>query len=171
MKQKKFKRITINRNVILVALIMLVVTAGIINWVNNDSTVPATAPIEMLAEESELYAEAPEEEVAQTTIPENTINKIKEENYNAREDALSLYEDSGSTEEIATLTKHSTQEAMIEMALKAKGFEQVAVLIDDNDVRVVVGKKGLLSSEVAQIKDIVSTKTGYDASRIKISEV
>ena len=63
------------------------------------------------------------------------------------------------------LEKETAAEAMI----KAKGFTDAYVRIDDETVDVVVSKDNLTEVEVAQIEDIVKRKTGYRADQIRIS--
>ena len=63
------------------------------------------------------------------------------------------------------IEKESAAEAMI----KSKGFGDVYVRIDDETVDVVVNKGELTKSDLAQIMDIVSRKTGMKDSQIRIS--
>ncbi len=63
------------------------------------------------------------------------------------------------------IEKETAAEAMIE----SKGFKEAYVRMDDDTVDVVVDKENLTDAEVAQIEDIVKRKTGYDASKIRIS--
>ena len=63
------------------------------------------------------------------------------------------------------IEKETAAEAMIE----SKGFSEVYVRIDDNTVDVVVNKSELTDSELAQIMDIVTRKTGMKESQIRIS--
>lgn len=61
------------------------------------------------------------------------------------------------------------KESSAEALLKAKGFEEVYVRIDDKTVDVVVNKPELTDSEIAQIEEIVNRKTGYSMSKINIT--
>lgn len=63
------------------------------------------------------------------------------------------------------IEKETAAEAMIE----SKGFSEVYVRIDDSTVDVVVNKSELTDSELAQIMDIVTRKTGMKESQIRIS--
>ena len=65
----------------------------------------------------------------------------------------------------ARIEKETTAEAMIE----AKGFTEAYVRIDADTVDVVVSKAALTDAEIAQITDIVTRKTGYETSQIRIS--
>jgi len=63
------------------------------------------------------------------------------------------------------IEKETAAEAMIE----SKGFSEVYVRIDDNTVDVVVNKSELSETELAQIMDIVTRKTGMKENQVRIS--
>ena len=63
------------------------------------------------------------------------------------------------------IEKETAAEAMIE----SKGFSEVYVRIDDDTVDVVVNKSELSDSELAQIMDVVTRKTGMKESQVRIS--
>ena len=60
------------------------------------------------------------------------------------------------------------KETAAESMIKAKGFGDVYVRIDDDTVDVVVDKAELTDAEIAQIEDIVKRKTGVSADKIRI---
>lgn len=61
------------------------------------------------------------------------------------------------------------KENSAEALLKAKGFDEVYVRIDDDTVDVVVNKAELTDTEIAQIEEIVNRKTGYSVGKINIT--
>ncbi len=61
------------------------------------------------------------------------------------------------------------KETAAESMIKAKGFGDVYVRIDDDTVDVVVDKAELTDAEVAQIEDIVKRKTGVSPDKIRIT--
>ncbi len=61
------------------------------------------------------------------------------------------------------------KESSAEALLRAKGFQEVYVRIDDDTVDVVVNKAELTDSEIAQIEEIVNRKTGYSVGKINIT--
>ena len=63
------------------------------------------------------------------------------------------------------IEKETAAEAMIE----SKGFSEVYVRIDDETVDVVVNKSEITDSELAQIMDIVTRKTGMKENQVRIS--
>ena len=63
------------------------------------------------------------------------------------------------------IEKETAAEDMIE----SKGFSEAYVRIDDDTVDVVVNKSELTDTELAQIMDIVTRKTGMSESQVRIS--
>ena len=61
------------------------------------------------------------------------------------------------------------KENSAEALLKAKGFNEVYVRIDEDTVDVVVNKAELTDSDIAQIEEIVNRKTGYSVGKINIT--
>ena len=59
-------------------------------------------------------------------------------------------------------------EFTIESLVKAKGFEDVAVNINNGTVSVVVKAEEITSKQAAQILDIVCRTTGVDAENVKV---
>ena len=71
------------------------------------------------------------------------------------------------TTAILQIQKRIEKENAAEDMLKAKGFSEVYVRIDDDTVDVVVDKEKLTDSEVAQIEDIIKRKTGLPTDKIR----
>lgn len=67
------------------------------------------------------------------------------------------------------IQKRIEKETATESMIKAKGFSEVYVRIDDNTVDVVVSKEALSEAEMAQIEDIVVRKTGAPLENIRIT--
>lgn len=57
---------------------------------------------------------------------------------------------------------------IIENLIKAKGFQDAVVMIDNGIVNVIVQADKLSEEEVAQIVEIVSRQTGVSFDNIKI---
>lgn len=73
-------------------------------------------------------------------------------------------------EELLTIQDRIEKETGAESLLRAKGFKDVFVRMDDDTVDVVVNKdEALTDEEIAQIEEIVQRKTGYTVGKIKIS--
>lgn len=70
--------------------------------------------------------------------------------------------------QIIKLTETDQKEMNIENLIKAKGFQDAIVLIDNNTANIVVQADKLSDQEVAKIQDIVSQQTGFTLDNIKI---
>lgn len=77
---------------------------------------------------------------------------------------------SKAAENLLTIQDRIEKETGAESLLRAKGFKDVFVRMDDDTVDVVVNKDAALTDEeIAQIEEIVQRKTGYTVGKIKIS--
>jgi len=63
------------------------------------------------------------------------------------------------------------KEGKIENLIKAKGFNDCMVYYDTQRVDVIVKTNGLLTNEVAQMKDIIVKEVSVPAENIAIIEV
>jgi len=103
----------------------------------------------------------------------------------ARDSAISIPPDStelenatqeaidGAMAEMSVMAGFSLDEVEIETLIKAKGFQECVVFLDDDSVTVAVSAptEGLSSSAVSKITDIILSETGLSAEQIKIIEV
>ncbi|MDA3733769.1 SpoIIIAH-like family protein [Niameybacter massiliensis] len=72
--------------------------------------------------------------------------------------------------DLLTIQERIEKETGAESLLRAKGFKDVFVRMDEDTVDVVVNKEeALTDAEIAQIEEIVQRKTGYTVGQIKIS--
>ena len=72
--------------------------------------------------------------------------------------------------EILEIAGYMEIEAAVEEMIKAKGFEDCVAIISGDNINVIVKSDGLMTSEVAQITDIVMNQTGFFAENIRIVE-
>jgi stage III sporulation protein AH len=72
--------------------------------------------------------------------------------------------------QMMTIAGNIEKEANIETLVRAKGFTECIALIGEDNVNVIVKTAGLLTNEVAQIKEIVMNEVGIDAQNVKIVE-
>ena len=70
---------------------------------------------------------------------------------------------------ILEIQQRIEKESAAEDMIKAKGFKEAYVRIDDETVDVVVQSDDLNEQQAAQIEDIVKRKTGASAEKIRIS--
>ncbi len=100
----------------------------------------------------------------------------------ARDNALSLLQEAAeqenadqavaneASEGIQVLASYTLKEAQIENLVTAKGYKDCVAFMGDESVSVVVSTDSgeLTAEDVAKIKDITMTETGFSASGIKI---
>lgn len=108
------------------------------------------------AEEKMLREQSRAAQIDQLTQYVANENIDKESKAKAAENLLIIQE---------RIEKENSAEAL----LRAKGFKEVYVRMDDNAVDVVVNKADLTDEEIAQIEEIVHRKTGYSIGKIRIT--
>lgn len=74
-------------------------------------------------------------------------------------------------ESINSLVRNSQQETNIENLIKAKGFGDCVVFIQNEECSVIVNSGTLNENSVIIIRDIVSGQSGISFDKIKITEV
>lgn len=123
-----------------------------------DSNVPVSTSLEVdyFAEEKLLRDQSRAQQIDQLT--EYVSNESIDQDIKA-EAAANLIE----------IQERIEKETSAEALLKAKGFEEVYVRIDDDTVDVVVNKAELTDTDIAQIEEIVNRKTGYSVGKINIT--
>lgn len=72
--------------------------------------------------------------------------------------------------QLMALAKAMDREGTIENLIKAKGFKDAAVFINEDNVNIVVQTDGLTPTQLAQIQDIAISQTGAAMDKIKIVE-
>lgn len=70
----------------------------------------------------------------------------------------------------AKLAETMENEQKLENLIKAKGFDEVLVIIGDDQISVVVQTEGLTDNQAAIIKDLVVSQMNVSSSAIKIIE-
>lgn len=74
-------------------------------------------------------------------------------------------------EQILNTAKNVEKETAIENIAKAKGYPDISVYIDGEEVNVIVRKDGFSEEDVAKIKDIATEQLGISGKNIKIVQV
>lgn len=182
-KTGKIRKVVLNKQVMLTALALVVVIAGVINWHtkgNNSFVQTSTTDIEYEQYENEdnIYGESVEagaesDFFAQQRV-ENESSKTKEleinkeilNNDNSSDEAKSKAE-----QEISRIAKSIEDENSAESLIKAKGYKDALVMVGAETVTVIVKSEKLEADDVAVIKDIIVGQTGCTTDKIKISEV
>ena len=73
--------------------------------------------------------------------------------------------------QILKMVEDVEKESMIEKVAQAKGYQEVAVYIDGDSVKLIVKKDSLNEQDVAKLKDIIVEQTGISPQNIKIVEM
>ena len=179
------------RQIILASLVIALGTAVYLNWQFSDSkSIPSTNILESAKEFGEAkYVNstkmADKSEPPTSTEPNSKkyyFAQAQSNRQKAREDAeeklKSLSSEQNLSDEIKeeikkqieNLSKNVQQEASIENLIKAKGFGDCIVSIQNGECSVIVSPESLNESSVIIIRDIVTGKSGIPADKIKIIE-
>ena len=75
------------------------------------------------------------------------------------------------TKKMVEITEIATMENATEILLRAKGFEDAIVSINDGKADVVVNASNITKQQLAIIENIVKTKTNFDVKNIHINPV
>ena len=84
---------------------------------------------------------------------------------------LSAEDKSKLAEKASAFAKAIEVEGKIENLIKAKGFDDCMVYLDDDKVDVVIKTQGLLDDETAQIWNIIAKETNVPSENVSIIEV
>ena len=195
MKMKMFKR-----NAVIITAVAFLGAAVYLNWsygkneneaaagVKNSSDEAAINEYIQQGEETSLYYE-PESETQAAAAVHNDVSDYfataRLTRQQARDSAISILREAtelenatqeaidGAMEEMSVMAGFSMDEVEIESLIKAKGFAECVVFLDDDSVTVAVSAptEGLSSSQVSKITDIILSETGLSTEQIKIIEV
>lgn len=163
------------RIIVLAGLVLLLIAAPILNYtLNNKNKTPATT--------NKPKTTASAQSTGSVTTGNFFVDYMTERNSKRGEEVQyldSIINDEKTDADTlktaqaqkAAIAKSMEQELAVETLLKAKGFDEVAVLFQSGTVNVIVGKAELTEAEVAQILDVTRTETGLIADNIKIIPV
>ncbi len=194
------KKIFKKNQIIITALALMIAVAGYINYSDNiksknknTSTVENESVIEnetdaasgdILSNDMEPDAlEDPGTMVFTSSVTSQFIISAKLEREQVRasgkETLLEVINNTELSEEakaqavanMVALADASEKEAAAELLLEAKGFENVMVSITGEQVDVVVEISNLTDTNLAQIEDIVTRKTGCSLENLTITSV
>ena len=132
----------------------------------NSSKVSDGEENENLSKESKKYfAQAKSDrQKVRDELDEKLKNLLNESNQN--EESKKMIEES-----LNSLVKNSQQETNIENLIKAKGFGDCVVFIQNGECSVIVNSGTLYENSVIIIRDVVSGQSGIPFEKIKITEV
>lgn len=120
------------------------------------SSVKANAPVSTYFTEANLSRQKARDTATELLV--KTLNDAKSSDTAKKEAVL----------QSAIIAKNIVQENSIENLIKAKGFSNCIVFIENSECSVVVGTDNLSQDNAIVIKDIVSGQAGITYDKIKI---
>ena len=180
----KMNMIISKKHIILSALVLALSLAVYLNWeyvktngdfVNSDLlatggevTDPQTG--ENGAEPTAAYGEAyfAEAKLSRTKSRDEAMDALK---YMLEDANLSSDKMAELTMEATDLAKTIETEGKIENLIKAKGFQECMVYLDEDKIDVIVRCDEMTDSEAAQIKDVILGEVEMEDKNISIIEI
>ena len=170
------------RQILIVALSLVVVIAAYLNWTyteSGDDAVTVTGDAETKNYGEATLVDGKDEEQAETVSTKggSYFDSARMTRDKAKSDALDTLREVAESEGASDEEKNKAYTSMRQSAentenlLKAKGFSDVLVYITDDIVSVTVKTEGLTTADTAKIYDIVVSETGISAEKIKIIEI
>lgn len=194
--EKKSKNKTI-RSLILLACAAVVGVSVYADWNYNQNRDVDTGGYlynsEITGEQVKLLGEATyvgqtvneadvSQEVANTGAEESYFTVASLERQKSRDESLTLLQTvvdssesmpdakSKALDDIAAIASAIEAENNIETLIKAKGFDDCVAVVSGTEANVIVKTTGLLTYEVAQIREIVMNELSIPAENVKIIE-
>jgi stage III sporulation protein AH len=169
------------RNIALLAVLMCVSAAVLLNWSYNNRWGKADSKMVSAVDEQLTAANA----ASAQSIHSGYFAEARLTRQVSRDEALQLLQSAASADcasqetidsamnAIAAMATCSMQETQIENLLLAKNFADCVVYIGNDTVTVAVPAPldGLSEESVAQITDVICSETEYDAAQLNIIEV
>ena len=170
------------KQIVLAALVLCLSLAVYLNWVYSGSDIglPVTSALEDKGE-TKNYGDS--QYVDLNTDSEAFFAEAKISRQKTRDEAVqtlkNLIESDAITPEqrtelalkTTTMAEAIEKEGKIENLIKSKGFQECMVYYDAERVDVIVKTNGLMTNEVAQMKDIICKEVSVPDENIAIIEV
>jgi len=170
---KRFIQRIGTRNLVVVASLMLIGTAVILNYTlfgNSNSTVtegiPLGSDIDSVSDipDNSYFASA---QLSRQQARDQAISVLQTVVESASADDITKEQ---ATLDISRIVAEIETEANIETLIRSKGFVECVAVLSDGSASVIVRADGLLPNELSQIKEIVWEQAGVDPLKIKIIE-
>jgi stage III sporulation protein AH len=166
------------KTIIIVTLVLLLVAAGYVSTkygkiikVNNDKDTTSqtevvdktdTASTNSQAAAAGYFIDVKLGRENQRTVDKQTLNEMIN-NKNISKEAKQKAEN-----QLLNIVNFSEKEMIVEALIKAKGFEDALVFIDDSSANVTVKVKELKADQVNLIKNIVCKESALNATKVMI---
>ncbi len=178
------------KEVVATALVVLIGVAGYLNWSYQD-TIRVTDGGSYLEEAKKLgeaeyvssdKTDVTEDEAEETAAQASYFTEAKLSKDNSRSKALEILNQTATNEsfdsevrkqaqnKIVAIAENTEKEAIIENVARAKGYKDISVYIDGENVEIIVKKKDFSSQDVKTIKEIVTSELLTSSKNIKIIE-
>ena len=184
----KMNMIISKKHIVLSALVLALSVAVYLNWeyvkTNGDSFESTSkvavegavdgmtdpAPTEDGAGETAAYGEAyfAEAKLSRTKARDEAADALK---YMLEDANLTTDQMTQLTMDAASIAKSIETEGKIENLIKAKGFEECMVYLEEDKIDVLVKCSGMTDSEAAQIKDVILGEVEVPDKNISIIEI
>ena len=173
------------KEVIATALVVLIGVAGYLNWSYQDTM--RVTDGESYVEETKKLGEtelvsSEKDDVAETAAELEYFTEAKLSKENSRSRALEILNQTATNEgfdndirqqaqkKIVSIAENTEKETIIENLAKAKGYKDISVYIDGENVEIIVKKDNFSSDDAKTIKEIVTSELDTSAKNIKIIE-
>lgn len=186
------------KEIVAAALVVLIGVAGYLNWSYQD-TIRVTDGGSYLEDAKKLgeaeYVSGAKDDVPDTNTAETAVQteetsaepaefftEAKMAKDNSRSKALEILNQTATNEsfegdirkqaqnKIVSIAENTEKEAIIENVAKAKGYKDISVYIDGENVEIIVKKSDFSGDDVKTIKEIVTSELETSAKNIKIIE-
>ncbi len=173
------------KQILLLGLVALVITAGYYRWTveqeqfmtavpTTGDTLPVNADnTESIDGESQENTGGSSEEISKLKQDRDSARSLSVEEWNkiAKSSEASAEAKRDAEKKVSSATDNAEKERKIETLVIAKGFEDCIAYVDDSGVSVTVKGGEIDGSKVAQIKDIIVSETGASVKNIKINAI
>lgn len=181
------------KEVVATALVVLIGVAGYLNWSYQDTIrvtdggsyleeVKKLGEAEYVSSDKTDFTEENGEKAEETAAQASYFTEAKLSKDNSRSKALEILNQTATNEsfdsevrkqaqnKIVAIAENTEKEAIIENVARAKGYKDISVYIDGENVEIIVKKKDFSSQDVKTIKEIVTSELMTSSKNIKIIE-
>lgn len=165
-------------HIVLGALVVALGIAVYLNWnyMQSDDYISANTPVEGVSsteqerEETANYGDAyfVEARLSRTQARDEAMDALK---YMLEDAALQDTAAEALTKEAVDLAAMIETEGKIENIIKAKGFAECMVYLEEDKVDIIVKSDGLTDSDAAQIMDAVLSEVSVEENKVSIIEI
>lgn len=184
------------KQVVIMALVAMIAVAGYLNWAYTGSYTgeEGTEHLAKAAAKQEETKNLGEAQMVNATDVENAAKTAKSEENDfftqarldrevARSKSVETFgaiigdemaDEAAKTtaqNEVMELAKRSETEVTIESLIRAKGYKDAVVYLNNDSCNVIVKVEALSQEDVAKISDIITEQSGVPADKIKIVEI